>query len=74
MNPDLQHYHVFVNADIHAIETMFFEEQDGIINPLSVKGMGKLGMAGIPAAIANAVFYATGKRVWELPTTVEKVL
>jgi xanthine dehydrogenase YagR molybdenum-binding subunit len=74
MNPDLQHYHVPVNADIHAIETLFVEEEDRIINPLGVKGMGELGMVAIPAAIANAVFHATGNRIRDLPITVEKVL
>jgi len=74
MNPNLQHYHVPVNADIHEIETMFVEEDDKIVNPLGVKGMGELGMVGIPAAIANAVYHATGKRVRDLPITVEKIL
>jgi xanthine dehydrogenase YagR molybdenum-binding subunit len=74
MNPNLQHYHVPVNADIHAIETMFVEEDDKIVNPLGVKGMGELGMVGIPAAIANAVFHATGKRIRELPITPDKLL
>jgi xanthine dehydrogenase YagR molybdenum-binding subunit len=53
MNPNLQHYHVPVNADIHAIETSFVEEDDKVVNPLGVKGMGELGMVGIPAAIAE---------------------
>jgi xanthine dehydrogenase YagR molybdenum-binding subunit len=74
MNPNLQHYHVPVNADIHAIETLFVEEDDTIVNPLGVKGMGELGMVGIPAAIANAVFHATGKRIRELPITPDKLL
>ena len=74
MNPNLQHYHVPVNADIRGIETMFVEEDDRIINPLGVKGMGELGMVGIPAAIANAVFHATGRRVRELPITPDKLL
>ena len=74
MNPNLQHYHVPVNADIHQIETEFVEEDDRIINPLGVKGMGELGMVGIPAAIANAVFHATGRRVRELPITADKLL
>jgi xanthine dehydrogenase YagR molybdenum-binding subunit len=74
MNPNLQHYHVPVNADIHMIETMFVEEDDRVINPLGVKGMGELGMVGIPAAIANAVFHATGKRIRELPITPDKLL
>ncbi len=74
MNASLQHYHVPVNADIHAIETIFVEEDDSIVNPLGVKGMGELGMVGIPAAIANAVFHATGKRVRDLPITPDKLL
>ncbi len=74
MNPNLQHYHVPVNADILEIETMFVEEDDKIVNPLGVKGMGELGMVGIPAAIANAVFHATGKRIRDLPITPEKLL
>jgi xanthine dehydrogenase YagR molybdenum-binding subunit len=74
MNPSLQHYHVPVNADVHAIETIFVEEDDRVVNPLGVKGMGELGMVGIPAAIANAVFHATGKRVRDLPITPDKLL
>jgi xanthine dehydrogenase YagR molybdenum-binding subunit len=74
MNPNLQHYHVPVNADVHEVETLFVEEDDIVVNPLGVKGMGELGMVGIPAAIANAVFHATGKRIRELPITPDKLL
>lgn len=74
MNASLQHYHVPVNADIHAIDTIFVEEDDDIVNPLGVKGMGELGMVGIPAAIANAVFHATGRRIRDLPITPDKLL
>jgi xanthine dehydrogenase YagR molybdenum-binding subunit len=74
MNPNLQHYHVPVNANVHEIETMFVEEDDTVVNPLGVKGMGELGMVGIPAAIANAVFHATGRRIRELPITPDKLL
>jgi xanthine dehydrogenase YagR molybdenum-binding subunit len=74
MNPNLQHYHVPVNADIHQIETLFVEEDDKVVNPLGVKGMGELGMVGIPAAIANAVYHATGRRVRDLPITPDKLL
>jgi xanthine dehydrogenase YagR molybdenum-binding subunit len=74
MNPNLQHYHVPVNADVQEVETVFVEEDDTVVNPLGVKGMGELGMVGIPAAIANAVFHATGKRVRELPITPDKLL
>jgi xanthine dehydrogenase YagR molybdenum-binding subunit len=74
MNPNLQHYHVPVNADVHEIETVFVEEEDTIVNPLGVKGMGELGLVGIPAAITNAVFHATGRRIRELPITPDKLL
>jgi xanthine dehydrogenase YagR molybdenum-binding subunit len=74
MNPNLQHYHVPVNADILDYETIFVEEDDKVVNPLGIKGMGELGMVGIPAAIANAVYHATGKRVRDLPITPDKLL
>ncbi|WP_109513296.1 xanthine dehydrogenase family protein molybdopterin-binding subunit [Pseudomonas ovata] len=74
INASLQHYHVPVNADIHSIETLFVEEDDTVVNPLGVKGMGELGMVGIPAAIANAVWHATGRRIRDLPITPEKLL
>ena len=74
MNPNLQHYPVPVNSDIHAIETIFVEEDDKVVNPLGVKGIGELGLVGIPAAIANAVFHATGKRIRELPITPNNLL
>ena len=56
------------------IETMFVEEDDKVVNPLGVKGMGEFGIVGIPAAIANAFFHATGKRVRDLPITPDKLL
>jgi xanthine dehydrogenase YagR molybdenum-binding subunit len=74
MNPTLADYHVPVNADILDIETLFVEEHDPIVNELGIKGMGELGMVGIPAAIANAVFHATGKRMRDLPITPDKLL
>src|SRR5687768_12477531 len=74
MNPNLQHYHVPVNADVPELETMFVEEDDTVVNALGVKGMGELGMVGIPAAIANAVFHATGRRIRALPITPDKLL
>jgi xanthine dehydrogenase YagR molybdenum-binding subunit len=74
MTSTLADYHVPVNADVHSVETDFVEEDDLIINPLGVKGMGELGMVGIPAAIANAVFHATGKRIRDLPITPDKLL
>jgi xanthine dehydrogenase YagR molybdenum-binding subunit len=65
---------VAVNADVPAIEVLFVDEHDDIVNPLGVKGLGELGVVGVAAAISNAVFHATGKRVRELPITLEKVL
>lgn len=73
-NATLADYHVPCNADVHQIETTFVEEDDKIVNELGVKGMGELGMVGIPAAIANAVFHATGKRIRNLPITPDKLL
>lgn len=74
MNTNLAGYHVPVNADVREIETVFVPEEDTIVNPLGVKGLGELGMVGIPAAIANAVYHATGKRIRELPITSDKLL
>jgi xanthine dehydrogenase YagR molybdenum-binding subunit len=74
MTTDLASYHVPANADVHAVETAFVEEDDKIVNPLGVKGMGELCMVGIPAAIANAIFHATGKRIRDLPITPDKLL
>ena len=74
MTTDLASYHVPVNADVHEVVTDFVEEEDKIVNPLGIKGMGELCMVGIPAAIANAVFHATGKRIRDLPITLDKLL
>lgn len=74
MNANLAGYHLAVNADVHEVETIFVDEEDKIVNPLGVKGLGELGMVGVPAAIANAIFHATGKRVRELPITPDKLL
>ena len=73
MNHHLADYHVPVNADVHAIDVIFVEEQDDEINPLGVKGVGEIGIVGVAAAIANAVYHATGKRVRDLPITLDKL-
>jgi xanthine dehydrogenase YagR molybdenum-binding subunit len=74
MNHSLAEYHVPVNADVHAIDVIFVEEKDTIINALGVKGVGEIGIVGTAAAIANAVYHATGKRVRDLPITLDKVM
>jgi xanthine dehydrogenase YagR molybdenum-binding subunit len=74
MNHNLSEYHVPVNADIENIEVIFVEEHDEIVNPLGVKGLGEIGIVGTAAAVANAIFHATGKRVRDLPVTLDKLL
>ena len=74
MNHNLAEYHIPVNADIQGIEVHFVEEHDTIVNPLGAKGLGEIGIAGVAAAIANAIFHATGKRVRDLPITLDKLL
>jgi len=74
INHDLAGYHFPANADIGGIEVIFVEEEDKIVNPLGVKGVGEIGIVGTAAAVANAVFHATGKRVRDLPITPDKLL
>jgi len=71
---NLADYHVPVNADVHAIDVIFVEETDDKINPFGIKGVGEIGIVGTAAAIANAVYHATGKRVRDLPITIDKLL
>ena len=74
MNANIAEYHVPVNADVHDIDVIFVDEPDDIINPLGVKGLGEIGIVGVAAAIANAVYHATGKRVRDLPITLDKLI
>jgi xanthine dehydrogenase YagR molybdenum-binding subunit len=74
VNADLADYLVPVNADVPSIEAFFVAEEDAHVNPLGLKGMGELGITGAGAAIANAVFHATGKRIRDLPITLERLL
>jgi xanthine dehydrogenase YagR molybdenum-binding subunit len=74
MNADLAEYHVPVNLDVPAIDVIFVDEQDPHVNEIGVKGIGEIGITGVAAALANAVFHATGKRVRELPITLDKLL
>jgi xanthine dehydrogenase YagR molybdenum-binding subunit len=74
VNPSLADYHVPVNADIPEIEAFFVEERDEHVNPLGAKGIGEVGIVGVPAAVANAVYHATGKRIRQLPITLDKLL
>jgi xanthine dehydrogenase YagR molybdenum-binding subunit len=73
MNANIAEYHIPVNADVHDIKVIFVEEQDNIVNPLGIKGLGEIGIVGVAAAIANAVYHATGKRIRDLPITLDKL-
>lgn len=74
VNHDLAEYHVPVNADVPAIEVRFLEERDIHANPIHAKGIGELGISGSGAAIANAIYNATGLRVRDYPITLDKLL
>ena len=74
MNHNFAEYHIPVNADIKDIDVIFVDEPDDLTNDLGVKGLGEIGIVGTGAAIANAVFHATGVRVRSLPITVDKLL
>jgi len=71
---DLAEYHVPVNADVPNIEAFFVDEHDPYVNPIGAKGIGEIGITGVAAAIANAVYHATGKRIRDLPITTDKLL
>jgi xanthine dehydrogenase YagR molybdenum-binding subunit len=72
MNANIAEYHVPVNADVEDIKVIFVDEVDDS-NRLGVKGLGEIGIVGVAAAIANAVYHATGKRVRDLPITLDKL-
>jgi xanthine dehydrogenase YagR molybdenum-binding subunit len=74
VNANLAQYHVPVNADIVDIDITFVDENDQNFNPLGARGIGEIGITGVAAAIANAVYHATGTRVRDLPITPDKLL
>ncbi len=73
-NHDLAQYHVPVNADIERIEAVWIDEDDDRLNPMGAKGIGEIGIVGTAAAVANAVYHATGRRIRDLPITPAKLL
>jgi xanthine dehydrogenase YagR molybdenum-binding subunit len=74
INDNLADYLLPVNADTPSVEIIMVPENDDRVNPLGIKGIGEIGIVGMNAAVANAVFHATGKRVRELPIRAEKLL
>jgi xanthine dehydrogenase YagR molybdenum-binding subunit len=74
VNSNISEYLVPVNADIPAIEAIVVPSNDSQSNPLGAKGIGELPMVGVAAAVANAVWHATGVRVRRLPIPVEHLI
>ena len=74
VNSNLAEYHVPVNADVPRIEVIVIDETDELVSPLGAKGAGEIGITGAVAAIGNAVYHATGKRVRTLPITLDKMI
>jgi xanthine dehydrogenase YagR molybdenum-binding subunit len=74
MNHSLGEYHVSVNADIHDIDVIFVQEDDRIVSRIGAKGVGEIGLVGVAAAVSNAIYHATGKRVRSTPITPDKLM
>ena len=75
MNHNYAEYHVAVNADVHDIEVIFADEDDRIVSQqLGAKGVGEIGLVSVSAAISNAIFHATGRRLRSTPITPDKIL
>jgi len=74
VNANLAEYHVPVNADVGTIDVAFVDFPDYAFNPLGIRGIGEIGITGVPAAICNAVYHATGRRLRDLPITLDKLL
>jgi xanthine dehydrogenase YagR molybdenum-binding subunit len=71
---DFAEYHIATNADVGAIEVGWVDEDDPHVNPMGAKGIGEVGIVGTAAAIANAVYHATGVRIRDLPITPDKLI
>jgi xanthine dehydrogenase YagR molybdenum-binding subunit len=74
VNSNLGEYHFATNADVPQVEVIFIDKPDPITNPMGSKGLGEVTLVGFAAAVANAVFNATGKRVRDLPITPDKLV
>ena len=74
VNHDFAEYHIATNADVGTIDVSWIDEDDPYVNPMGAKGIGEIGIVGTAAAIANAVYHATGIRIRDLPITLDKLL
>lgn len=74
MNHSLAEYHIACNADVPEVDVIFMEEDDRVVSRFGAKGVGEIGIVGVAAAISNAIFHATGKRIRSTPMTPDKVM
>src|SRR5438874_4032376 len=74
VNHDLAGYEVPVHADIPHQDVVFLDETDPMSSPMKAKGVAELGICGVAAAVANAIYNATGVRVRDYPVTLDKIL
>ncbi|MDB5991270.1 MAG: putative Xanthine dehydrogenase (yagR)molybdenum-binding subunit [Herbaspirillum sp.] len=74
INDNFADYHIPVNADTPSVEIIMVPEEDTRVNPLGIKGIGEIGIVGMNAAVANAVYHATGKRLRDMPVRLEDLL
>ncbi|MBI0537389.1 xanthine dehydrogenase family protein molybdopterin-binding subunit [Roseomonas sp. KE2513] len=74
VNDNLSEYLIPVNADVPQVEAILVPERDERVNPLGIKGLGEIGIVGMNAAVCNAVWHATGRRIRELPIRIEDLL
>ena len=74
MNANLAEYHIPVHADVQDLNVIFVKEDDDFVNDLGVKGIGEIGIVGMPPAIANAIFHATGRRIHDLPIHFDELI
>jgi xanthine dehydrogenase YagR molybdenum-binding subunit len=73
-NDNIAEYQIAGNADVGQIDVIMVPEEDDVVNPLGIKGIGEIGIVGVTSAVANAVFNATGRRVRRLPIRIEDLL
>lgn len=74
MNHNIAEYHVAANADIHDIDVIFVDEDDRVVSRMGAKGVGEIGIVGVAAAVSNAIYHATGRRLRSTPMTPDKVM
>ena len=74
MNANLAEYHVPVNADIGRLDVAFVDQPDNRFTALGARGIGEIGITGVAGALCNAVYHATGRRIRDLPITLDTLI